>query len=87
MCLYRWYQHGYIYIYVYIYSRSSRLCFRSAAFDGGKNILVGLWHSQMVLKLQQSHEDSEYVLSFEIGQRERGFYNALTDTQTHPVTH
>ena len=48
---------------------------------------------QMVLKLLQGFEDSEYVLSFEIGQREGGFYSARTDTQsesqtdeqTHPV--
>ena len=49
----------------------------------------------MVLKLPQSHEDSEYVLSFEIGQREGGFYSARTDRHTdrhiegenHTVTH
>ena len=29
----------------------------------------------MVLILPQDHEDSEYVLSFEIGQREIGFYS------------
>ena len=34
---------------------------------------------QMVLKLLQGHEDSEYVLSFEIGQREDGFYSGRTD--------
>ena len=33
----------------------------------------------MVLKLPQGHEDSEYVLSFEIGQREGGFYSGRTD--------
>ena len=31
--------------------------------------------SQMLLQLPQGHEDSEYVLSFEIGQREGGFYS------------
>ena len=42
----------------------------------------------MVLKLPQGHEDSEYVLSFEIGQREGGFYSARTDThrQTDRIT-
>ena len=42
---------------------------------------------QMVLKLLQGFEDSEYVLSFEIGQRESGFYSErpdrITDTQTY----
>ena len=33
----------------------------------------------MVLKLPQDHEDSEYVLSFEIGQHESGFYSERTD--------
>ena len=37
---------------------------------------------QMVLKLPHVHEDSEYVLSFEIGQRESGFYIEHTDRQT-----
>ena len=36
----------------------------------------------MVLKLPQDHEDSEYMLKFEIGQREGGFYSTRTDTQT-----
>ena len=40
----------------------------------------------MVLKLPQGHEDSEYVLSFEIEQRESGFYSERTDTQTHRYT-
>ena len=43
----------------------------------------------MVLKLPHGYEDSEYMLSFEIGQRESGFYSERTDTQTdgqsHPV--
>ena len=38
---------------------------------------------QMVLILPQGHEDSEYMLSFEIGQREGHFYSAQTDTQTN----
>ena len=45
----------------------------------------------MVLTLLQGHEGSEYVLSFEIEQREGGFYSEQTDTQTesqsHPVPH
>ena len=38
----------------------------------------------MVLKLPQGQEDSEYVVSFEIGQREGGFYNARKDRRTEP---
>ena len=45
------------------------------------------WAPQMVLKLPQGHEDSKYVLSFEIGQREGGFYSAQTDGQNHRQTH
>ena len=41
---------------------------------------------QMVLKLSQDHKDSEYVLSFEIGQRESGFYSGRTNTQTDRIT-
>ena len=37
------------------------------------------------LKLLQGHEDSEYMLSFEIGQRESCFYDGRTDGHTHPV--
>ena len=37
---------------------------------------------QVVLKLPRGHEDSEYVLSFKIGQREGGFYSARTDTES-----
>ena len=40
--------------------------------------------TQMVLKLPQTHEGSEYVLSFEIEQREGGFYSVRTNTQTEP---
>ena len=44
---------------------------------------------QMVLKLPQNHEDSEYVLSFEIREREGGLYSERTDrhtkSQTYPV--
>ena len=42
---------------------------------------------KIVLKLPQGHESSKYVLSFEIGQQEGGFYSARTDTQTHQVAH
>ena len=34
----------------------------------------------LVLKLPLCYESSEYVLSFEIGQREDGLHRALTDT-------
>ena len=40
----------------------------------------------MVLKLPQGHEDSEYVLSFEIRQWEGGFYSTRADTQTDRPT-
>ena len=35
-------------------------------------------------KLPQGHEDSEYVLSFEIEKRESGFYSERTDRITEP---
>ena len=41
----------------------------------------------MVLKLPQGHEDSEYVLSFEIGQRESGFYSERTESQADRQNH
>ena len=41
---------------------------------------------EMVLKLPQGHEDTEYVHSFEIGQWEGGFYSTRTDTQTDRIT-
>ena len=37
----------------------------------------------MVLTFQQGHEGSEYVLRFEIGQREDGFNSTRADGQTH----
>ena len=41
----------------------------------------------MVLKLTHGHEDSEYKLSFEIGQREGGYYSGKTDRiREHPRT-
>ena len=36
----------------------------------------------MVFRHPQGHEDSEYMLSFEIGQRESGFYSGWTDGHT-----
>ena len=42
---------------------------------------------QMVLKLPQSHEDSEYVLSFEIEQGKGSFYSERTDTKTDRQNH
>ena len=41
----------------------------------------------MVSKLPQGYEDSEYVLSLEIEQRESGFYSERTDRQTAGQTH
>ena len=35
----------------------------------------GAFEPEMVLTLLQHHEDSEYVLGFEIGQLEGGFYS------------
>ena len=46
-----------------------------------------LMATQMILKFPQDHEDSEYVINFEIGQREGGFYSGGTDGQNHPVPH
>ena len=52
-----------------------------------RNILLNQNTSapHMVLQLPQDHDDSDYVLSFEIGQRKGGFYSTRTDGQTHPV--
>ena len=43
----------------------------------------------MVLKHPQGHVDSEYGISFEIGQREGGFYSAQADRHTdrHTLPH
>ena len=44
---------------------------------------------QMVLTqmaLDPCHEDSEYVLGFEIGQRKSGFYSEQTESQTDRIT-
>ena len=73
---------------MYIYSASGGVALAlwdRAAFGGvsaAKKKIGPPRVPQMVLKLPQSHEDSEYVFSFEIGQREGGFYSARTDTQT-----
>ena len=63
-----------VYIYIYIYILAKQLptvAYSStpgdAAFVGGKK------------NLPQGHEDSDYVLSFEIRQREGGFDSARTD--------
>ena len=58
----------------------------SAAFGGGEKKIGVPSAPQMVLGLLQGYEDSECVHSFEIGQREGGFYSARTDGQTHRNT-
>ena len=55
-----------------------------AAFGGGEKINKKLGCLWLPLLLPQGHEDSEYVLSFEIGFREGSFYSAQTDRQTEP---
>ena len=40
----------------------------------------------MGLILPQGHEDSKFVLSFEIEQREGDFYSERTESQTDRVT-
>ena len=52
-----------------------------AYFGGVKKIIIKII---MVLKLPHGHEGSEYVLSFEIRQREGGFYTGQTDGRTEP---
>ena len=63
----------------------------TAALGGGKKSIGAPEAPQMVLSLLQGHEDSKYVLSFEIGQRESGFYSERTKWQTewqnHPVAY
>ena len=39
------------------------------------------------LKLDPCNEDSEYMLDFEIGQRESGFYSERTELQTESQSH
>ena len=42
---------------------------------------------QMVFKLLLCHEGSEYVLNFEILQREGDFYSARTDTPNRALVY
>ena len=44
------------------------------------------WAPQIVLKTWPVPWDSKYVLGFEIGQRESGFYRERTDTQSDTAT-
>ena len=51
---------------------------------GARFVLMGLKRPnrsapQVILKIPRGHENSEYALSFEIGQRESGFYSEQTD--------
>ena len=39
----------------------------------------------MVKKRDPFQGDSKYVLGFDIGQRESGFYSEQTDGHSHPV--
>ena len=72
---------------IYIYSRDSRLrrrCPRPSRVPPSAPLIDFFCApilTQIVLKLPQRHEDSEYVLSFKIGQREGGFYSARIDTR------
>ena len=45
-----------------------------------------LGHPKWLEKLVPCHEDSEYVLNFEIWQRESGFYSERTESQTDRIT-
>ena len=54
----------------------------SAAVKEKKN--WGACGANSFKNLPQGHEDPEYVLSFEIGQRESGFYSERTDRITQP---
>ena len=49
-------------------------------------LLGGAYDAHSFNKLPQGHEDSEFVLNFEIGQQESGFYSERTDRQTHRIT-
>ena len=59
----------------------------TAAFGSVNKKIGAPAASQMVLITSTGHENSEYMLSFEIGQRERGFYSRRTESQSdsHPV--
>ena len=62
----------------------------TAAFGGGEKNKIKFGAPsvpQMVLNLPLCHEASEYVLSFEIGQRESGFYSEWTDRITDRQNH
>ena len=53
----------------------------SADFGGVSAQYKNIWRAtapQMVLTLPHGHEGSEYVLSYEIGQQEGGFYSGRT---------
>ena len=56
----------------------------SAVLGGGKKKIESPSAPQMVLRLTQGHESSEYVLSFEIRQRIGGFYSGRTEGRTEP---
>ena len=53
--------------------------YKVSFYERKKMFSYEFWET-VSLKLPQGHEDSEYVLSFEIGQREGGFYSGRTDT-------
>ena len=57
-----------------------------AAFGGDKKIKKKIWGALGKKKRDPFHEDSKYVLGFEIGQRESGFYSERTESQTDRVT-
>ena len=62
-----------------------RITRETATFGGVSFILICFFTpilTQMVLKLPQGHEGSEYVLGFEIGQEEGGFYSARLNRHT-----
>ena len=60
---------------------------RRLIWGRGKKKKIGVPAApQVVLSLPQGHEGSEYMLSFEIGQREGGFYSGRTDGQTDTQT-
>ena len=79
---------------IYIYSRNTRFR-RDFPLPPGEwrlrrpmfrapsaSLLGGACDAHSFKKLPQGHEDSEYVLSFEIGQRESGFYSERTNRQS-----
>ena len=66
-------------VFIYIYTRETAHVPRECRFGGGKKKVGVPSAPQTVLKLPQGHEVSEYLLSFEIGHRESGFYSGRTD--------